>query len=95
MLLNDSTTNFSICLLSGWRVKVSTHLHLMSKSRVCGSFISMPQYAIMVWCLVHGQLYLLPILKHILIHDKRGACSNLLCWVSSSWKKCLQIKELL
>jgi hypothetical protein len=40
-------------------VKLTTHLHLVPRSKNDWSYTSTPQYAFMVWCLVkQGQLYL-------------------------------------
>jgi hypothetical protein len=41
-------------------VKLTTHLHLVPKSRMRGAIPQLPQYAFMAWCLVkaQGQLYL-------------------------------------
>jgi hypothetical protein len=43
-------------------VKLTTHLHLVPRSKNEWSYNSTPQYAFMVWCSVkaQGQLYLLP-----------------------------------
>jgi hypothetical protein len=44
------------------RWKLTTHLHLMSRSRICGSYTFIPQYAFIAWWSVQnkeqGQLYL-------------------------------------
>jgi hypothetical protein len=44
------------------RVKLTTHLHLVLRSKNELSYTSTPQYAFMAWCSVEaqGQLYLLP-----------------------------------
>jgi len=31
-------------------VKVTTHLHLVPRSRICGAIPPLPQYAFMAWC---------------------------------------------
>jgi hypothetical protein len=36
-------------------VKLTTHLHLVPKSRMSGAIPPFPQYAVMVWCSVKGQ----------------------------------------
>jgi len=44
-------------------VKLTTHLHLVSRSRRCGAILPLRQYAFMAWCSVkkeaQGQLSLL------------------------------------
>jgi len=44
---------------SSWGIKLTTRLHLVPRSRMCGD-TSTPQYAFMAWCSVkaQGQLYL-------------------------------------
>jgi hypothetical protein len=37
---------------SGWGMKVTTHLHLVLRLRICGVIIPLPQYVFMAWCLV-------------------------------------------
>jgi hypothetical protein len=37
---------------SGRSVKLTTHLHLVSRSRRRGNILPLPQYVFMVWCLV-------------------------------------------
>jgi hypothetical protein len=42
-------------------VKLTTHLHLVPRSKKNGAIPPLPQYAFMAWCLVkkaQGQLYL-------------------------------------
>jgi hypothetical protein len=41
-------------------VKLTTHLHLVARSRILGAIPPFPQYAFMAWCSVkaQGQLYL-------------------------------------
>jgi len=43
----------------GRGVKLTTHLHLVPRLRLCGATHSLPQYAFMAWCSVkaQGQLY--------------------------------------
>jgi hypothetical protein len=45
-------------------VKLTTHLHLVARSKNERSYTSTPQYAFMEWCSVkaQGQLYLLPLI---------------------------------
>jgi hypothetical protein len=46
---------------SGRGVKLTTHLHLVPRSRMRGAIPPLPQYAFMAWCSVkkaQGQLYL-------------------------------------
>jgi hypothetical protein len=42
-------------------VKLTTQLHLVPRSRMCGAIPPLPQYAFMAWCSVEvrGQLYFL------------------------------------
>jgi hypothetical protein len=44
----------------GWAMKLTTHLHLVPRSRMHGAIPPLPQYAFMVWCSVktQGQLYI-------------------------------------
>jgi hypothetical protein len=43
-------------------MKLTIHLHLVPRSRICGAISTLSQYIFMVWCLVaQGQLYLLPL----------------------------------
>jgi hypothetical protein len=37
---------------SGWGVKLTTHLHLVPKSRMSGAIPPLPQLVFMMWCLV-------------------------------------------
>jgi hypothetical protein len=40
-------------------VKLTTHFHLVPRSRICGTIPPLPQYAFIAWCLVKAQgLYL-------------------------------------
>jgi len=40
-------------------MKLTTHLHLVQRSRIGGAIPPLPQYAFMVWCSVKAQgLYL-------------------------------------
>jgi hypothetical protein len=45
---------------SGRVVKLTTHLHLVPRSRMLGALPPLPQYAFLAWCSVkpQGQLYL-------------------------------------
>jgi hypothetical protein len=44
--------------LSGRRVNLSIHLHLVPKLRMRGAILSLPQYVFMVWCLVKQEISL-------------------------------------
>jgi hypothetical protein len=48
--------------LSGQNVKLTTHLHLVLRSRMCGAIPPLPQYTFIAWCSIkaHGQFDLLP-----------------------------------
>jgi hypothetical protein len=48
-------------LLSRFNYVLTTHLHLVPRSRMRGALLPLPQYAFMAWCLVkaQGQLYFL------------------------------------
>jgi hypothetical protein len=43
-------------------MKLTTHLHLVLRSRIRGAVFPLPQYALMAWCLIkkkeQGPLYL-------------------------------------
>jgi hypothetical protein len=40
---------------SGWGVKLTTHFHLVPRSRMRGAIPALPQYVFMVWCSVKAQ----------------------------------------
>jgi len=65
-------------------MKLTTHLHLVLRSRMYGAISPLPQYSYMVWCLVkaQGQLY---------FYLARGGkiVKNPLVSIASSW---LEIK---
>jgi hypothetical protein len=50
-------------------VKLTTHLHLVLRSRMPGAVPPLPQYAIMTWCSVktQGQLYLYTLPTELII----------------------------
>jgi hypothetical protein len=56
-------------------VKLTTHLHLVPRSRISGDIPPLPHYAFMAWCSVkaQGQLYLYLEMKRPLgRHDVNG-----------------------
>jgi len=61
LLSNGSQGHFS-WRQSGRDVKLTTHLHLMRRSKNAWSYNSIPQHAFMAWCSVlkkaQGQLYI-------------------------------------
>jgi hypothetical protein len=43
------------CYIQNWDVKLTTHLHLVPRSKNEWSYISTPQYVFMAWCLVKSR----------------------------------------
>jgi hypothetical protein len=57
-------TTIYFCFLPGRGVELTTHLHLVPRSKNEWCYTSTPQYALMAWCSVkaQGQLHVLPFL---------------------------------
>jgi len=49
---NPASCSVDIPRVISLGVKLTTHLHLVPRSRMCGAIPSLPQYAFMAWCSV-------------------------------------------
>jgi len=57
-LLSRGYRRFFLQGLSGRGVKLTTHLHLVPRSRMCGALSPLPPYFSMAWCLVKYRIHL-------------------------------------
>jgi hypothetical protein len=79
----------------GWGVKLTTHLHLVPRSRMCGAIHLLPpyQYAFIAWCSVTAQGKSDRQLKNIKNNDSKDVyyAKNLnkheKCWVDKQLNK--------